>query len=133
MAKGAVTAAEASQHHAGVRVLDMVLEEVLGLNSKEGQWRKWVAGHMPRLHSRKLVVCIMLMISTSLHAPKAAIGGAFGDRIEKPKIKAWRWQTAQEIANGMGWSNDGRQFVDKLRTGELRTNGSNDREHGNQR
>ena len=38
MSKGSVTAADASQHHAGVRVL----EEVLGL--KEGQWCEWVSG-----------------------------------------------------------------------------------------
>ena len=66
------------------------------------------------------------MTSTTKSVPKATIciGDAFGNRKEKLKIKAWRWQTAEDIANGMGWSNEDRRFVDKLRMGELRDNGN---------
>ena len=46
--------------------------------------------------------------------PKATIGGAFGDR-------------RQEFANGMGWNNEDRQFVDKLSTGELHATRNGDR------
>ena len=113
--KWAVTAADASQHHAGVRVL----EELLGL--KEGQWRKctWVSGSHATTALEKTAY---YTYGINQSVPKAIIGNAFGNRKEKLKIRAWRWQTAQEIADGKGWSSEDRQFVDKLRGGELQRN-----------
>ena len=87
---------------------------------KEGQWRKWVSGPHATTALEKTTY---YTYDINQSVPKAAIGDAFGDREKKLKIKAWRWQTAKEIASGMGWSNEDRRFVDKLRKGELRDNG----------
>jgi len=94
-------------------------EEALGL--KEGQWRRWVSGSHATTALEKTTY---YTYDINQSVPKAAIGDAFGDRKEKLKIKAWLWQTAKEIANGMGWSSEDRRFVDKLRKGELRDNGN---------